>query len=275
MSPILDKITNTTTEHRDDFTITDRADLEKNEVDFGNGNFYYYYLAQDDMNRRYMNNAFFKIMEGVAVDNLTNGTSGTVGVIPRVQANGTTIQYTSGSMDLDAIHSLTRSLNFYGGTGEYHFLQDIYQRQETNDLLFGQYQNGAISYGSVGGSQEAAVSYGFSSFMIDGYTFHFFLNNMFSPEAVYHINPGALVPEKRNYGLLIPQKINSDAKTGKQFPSFQIIFQEVNGQRILTTETGMLAPQNKTTTANKTITMLSYPGARVFAANQYAIFDGQ
>lgn len=275
MSPILDKIFNTTTEHRDDFTITDRASLEKNEVDFGNGNYYYYYLAQDDMNRRYMNNAFFKIMEGVAVDNLTNGTVGTTGVIPRVSAAGTTIQYTSGSMAISDMHSITRSLNFYGGTGEYHFLQDIYQRQEMNDLLFGKYNNGAISYGSVGGSEEAAVSYGFSSFMIDGYTFHFFLNNMFSPEAVYHINPGALVPEKRNYGVLIPQKINSDAKTGKQFPSFQIIFQEVNGQRILTTETGMLAPQNKTTTANKTITMLSYPGVRVFAANQYLIFDGQ
>lgn len=275
MSPILDKIFNTTTEHRDDYTITDRADLEKNEVDFGNGNYYYYYLAQDDMNRRYMNNAFFKIMEGVAVDNLTNGTVGTTGVIPRVSAAGSTIQYTSGSMALSDIHTVTRSLNFYGGSGEYHFLQDIYQRQEMNDLLFGKYNNGAISYGSVGGSEEAAVSYGFSSFMIDGYTFHFFLNNMFSPEAVYHINPGALTPEKRNYGILIPQKINSDAKTGKQFPSFQIIFQEVNGQRILTTETGMLAPQNKTTTANKTITMLSYPGVRVFAANQYVIFDGQ
>ena len=275
MSPILDKIFNTTTEHRDDFTITDRASLEKNEVDFGNGNYYYYYLAQDDMNRRYMNNAFFKIMEGVAVDNLTNGTVGTTGVIPRVSAAGTTIQYSSGSMAISDMHSITRSLNFYGGTGEYHFLQDIYQRQEMNDLLFGKYNNGAISYGSVGGSEEAAVSYGFSSFMIDGYTFHFFLNNMFSPEAVYHINPGALVPEKRNYGVLIPQKINSDAKTGKQFPSFQIIFQEVNGQRILTTETGMLAPQNKTTTANKTITMLSYPGVRVFAANQFLIFDGQ
>lgn len=275
MSPILDKIYNTTTEHRDDYTITDRADLEKNEVDFGNGNYYYYYLAQDDMNRRYMNNAFFKIMEGVAVDNLTNGTVGTTGVIPRVSASGSTIQYTSGSMALADMHTITRSLNFYGGSGEYHFLQDIYQRQEMNDLLFGKYNNGAISYGSVGGSEEAAVSYGFSSFMIDGYTFHFFLNNMFSPEAVYHINPGALTPEKRNYGILIPQKINSDAKTGKQFPSFQIIFQEVNGQRILTTETGMLAPQNKTTTANKTITMLSYPGTRVFAANQYVIFDGQ
>jgi len=47
MSPLLDKIYNTTTEHRDDFTITDRADIEKNEVDFGNGNFYYYYLAME------------------------------------------------------------------------------------------------------------------------------------------------------------------------------------------------------------------------------------
>lgn len=279
MSPILDKIENTTTEHRDDFTITDRAAIEKNEVDFGNGNQYYYYLAQDDMNRRYMNNAFFKIMEGVAVDNIT-GTVGTTGVIPRVAANGTTIQYTSGQFggvsgtDMSNMQAITRSLNFYGGSGEYHFLQDIYQRQEINNLLFGKYANGAISYGSVGGSQEAAASYGFSSFMIDGYTFHFFLNNMFSPEAVYHINPGALVPEKRNYGVLIPQKINSDAKTGKQFPSFQIVFQEVNGQRILTTETGMLAPQNKTTTANKTLSMLSFPGVRVFAANQYAIVEG-
>lgn len=279
MSPILDKIENTTTEHRDDFTITDRAAIEKNEVDFGNGNQYYYYLAQDDMNRRYMNNAFFKIMEGVAVNNIA-GTVGTTGVIPRVAANGTTIQYTSGQFggvsgtDMSNMQAITRSLNFYGGSGEYHFLQDIYQRQEVNNLLFGKYANGAISYGSVGGSQEAAASYGFSSFMIDGYTFHFFLNNMFSPEAVYHINPGALTPEKRNYGVLIPQKINSDAKTGKQFPSFQIVFQEVNGQRILTTETGMLAPQNKTTTANKTISMLSFPGVRVFAANQYAIVEG-
>ena len=275
ISPLLDKITNTTTEHRDDFTITDRADIEKNEVDFGNGQFYYYYLAMDDMNKRYMNQAFFKIMEGVAVDNLSNGTVGTLGVIPRVSAAGSTIQYSASSGPTIAnIHTLTRTLNFYGGAGEYHFLQDIYQRQAVNDLLFGSYNNGAIRYASVGGSEEASVSYGFNSFSIDGYTFHFFLNNMFSPEAVYQINPGAQVPEKRNYGLLIPQKINNDAKTGKQFPSFQIVFQEVNGQRVLTTETGMLAPANKTTTANKTITMLSYPGVRTFAANQYAIFQG-
>jgi hypothetical protein len=226
-----------------------------------------------------MNNAFFKIMEGVAVDNIA-GTVGTTGVIPRVEAGGSTIQYTAGSFgggtgtDMANMQTITRTLNFYGGSGEYHFLQDIYQRQEVNNLLFGKYANGAISYGSVGGSQEAAASYGFSSFMIDGYTFHFFLNNMFSPEAVYHINAGALTPEKRNYGVLIPQRINSDAKTGKQFPSFQIVFQEVNGQRILTTETGMLAPSNKTTTANKTLSMLSYVGARTFAANQYAIVEG-
>ncbi len=276
MSPLLDKIFNTTTEHRDDYTITDRADIEKNEVDFGNGNYYYYYLAMDDMNRRYMNNLMFKVFEGTAIDNLgsVGGSVGTTGVLPRVAANGTTIQYTASTKPTIAdVHTLTRSLNFYGGAGEYHWLQDIYQRQALNDLLFGTYNQGAIRYASVGGSQEAAVSYGFSSFMIDGYTFHFFLNNMFSPEAVYHIAPST-TPEKRNYGCLIPQKINSDAKTGKQFPSFQIVFQEVNGQRILTTETGMLAPQNKTTDAQKTISMLSFPGVRTFAANQYAIFQG-
>jgi len=277
ISPLLDRITNTTTEHRDDYTITDRADIEKNEVDFGNGNFYYYYLAMDDMNKRYMNQAWFKMLEGVAIDNLGSygGSVGTTGVIPRVAAAGSTIQYTASTgPTLANIHTLTRTLNFYGGAGEYHWLQDIYQRQAVNDLLFGSYNNGAIRYASVGGNEEASVSYGFNSFSIDGYTFHFFLNNGFSPEAVYQINPGSQVPDKRNYGLLIPQKINNDAKTGKQFPSFQVVFQEVNGQRVLTTETGMLAPSNKTTTAQKTISMLSYPGVRTFAANQYAIFQG-
>jgi hypothetical protein len=181
--------------------------IEKNEVDFGNGQFYYYYLAMDDMNKRYMNQAFFKIMEGVAVDNLSNGTVGTLGVIPRVSAAGSTIQYSASSGPVIAdIHTLTRTLNFYGGAGEYHFLQDIYQRQAVNDLLFGKYNNGAIRYASVGGSEEASVSYGFNSFSIDGYTFHFFLNNMFSPEAVYQINPGAQVPEKRKLWFINPSK---------------------------------------------------------------------
>jgi hypothetical protein len=52
---------------------------------------------------------------------------------------------------------LTNVLDANGGPREYHFLQDLNQRQDINNLLFGIYKNGAISYGSVGLSQEAAV----------------------------------------------------------------------------------------------------------------------
>ena len=59
------------------------------------------------------------------------------------------------------------------------------------------------------------------------------------------------------------------------YPSFQIIWQKApDGTRIQTWETGAAAPQNKTTTMERNISMMSYFGARTIAANQFAEFLG-
>jgi hypothetical protein len=85
--------------------------------------------------------------------------------------------------------NLTNVLDANGGPREYHFLQDLLQRQDINNLLFGIYKNGAISYASVGFSQEAAVSYGFKGFSTDTFDFHFHRYKGFTAPALFGYVP--------------------------------------------------------------------------------------
>jgi hypothetical protein len=274
LAPIWDKIVNTTTEHRDDFNISDVADMEKQVIPIA-GTPYYRVKAIDNMNRRYMNNQFFKIMEGVQVNNIS-GTYGTIGVIPRVAANGTNVQYTAGAPTLADIRALTRGLNFYGSPGEYHALTDFSAKADISDFLFTTFKTAfnAVSYESVGGNKEAAVAYGFDTFRMDNVTLHFFNNPMFNTEQVYKRSP-SLASYYNNYMLLVPQRTNTDPQNGMSYPSLQIVYQLApDGTRIQTFPTGGAAPSNKTTKMEHNITMISYPGARVFGAQQFASLKG-
>ena len=282
-SPIWDKITNTITEHRDDFTITDIADMEKQEIMLVNGKPYYRYIAIDDINRRYLNEQSWKIMEGVAVTNtglnanIGNGnTNGTKGVIPFVQAGGSTVQWTAANgIQIGDFQALARQLSYYGSASEYHLLMDLNSKQAFDNFLFTTYKNtyDAASYESVGKSKEASAAYGFDTFRMNGITWHSYVNPQFTPDMVYK-RPFTLGSSYNNFSLAIPQKQNL-SKDNKTYPSFQIIWQrQPNGNRVTVAETGLMAPNNKTTTANRTYTQIGYYGVRVFGANGYAIFQG-
>ena len=130
-----------------------------------------------------------------------------------------------------------------------------------------------VNWEHVGGSKEASVAYGFDTWRMNDITWHFFHNPQFTPEMVYK-RPTPLGSAYDNFSLCIPQRQNI-GRNGEIYPSFQIVYQKPrNGDRIITAETGLLSPMNKTTTAERTFTMLSYYGARVFGANGYAIFTG-
>ena len=284
LAPVYDKIFNTTTEHRDDFDISDFALIEKQEVMLVDGQPFYYNLAQDDMNKRYMNNMFFKVMEGNTVNNLNNGTFGTIGVQQRVSANGSTVQYTSGNPTRSDFQTLTRALNFFGSPGEYHMLNEFYAKQAISNMLFDLFKGtfNAASYESVGGSKEAAAAYGFDTFKLDGITFHMSQSSMYNTEMVYKRVPQASTGSYyRGFSICIPQRINQDPKmkdgsgNAMSYPSFQIVWQKApDGTRIQTWETGAAAPSNKTTTMERNISMMSYFGARTIAPNQFAEFIG-
>jgi hypothetical protein len=275
LDPLFDKISNTTTQIRDDYKTTDLAMMEKLQINLGGGSGFYYKLAQTEMNKRFLTSIDYAIMEGCVADQLDNGSTGTTGVIERAESAGGTVTYaTSTGIDTDNIHELNRTLDWSGTGSEVHWLQDIYQNQGLTDALFDKYQNGAIVWGSVGGSKEAAVSYGFSSLFIGNRTFHLFKNKCWSPEGQYNIS-SLMTPNRRNFGLIVPQMVNTDPKTGKKLPSFQIVYQEaVPGVKVNTWEYGGMARQNKTSKAELNIAQTAYVGARVFAANQFAIIKG-
>ena len=194
IAPVWDRVTNTVTEHRDDFTITDIADMEKQEVFLIDGKPYIFDIAVDDLNKRYLNDQFWKLMEGVTVTNTgltaaTGGgiTNGTKGVIPYANANGSTIQYTAGAVTIADWQALARQVIYYGNSSEYHMLMDQLSKQTMDTFLNTTYKGSfnQASYESVGGSKESGGAYGFDTFRINGITWHLFMNPQFTTSKIY------------------------------------------------------------------------------------------
>jgi hypothetical protein len=273
--PLENKISNTTTEIREVWRQTDRSMIEELNFNF-NGQPFYKYRGMDTAQRRFLNSKAFKLLMGDSADNLgaLGGSVGTQGAIPRTRTGGQTLTYTPGSMSITDIHAVTRTADFNGGAQEYHWLQDVFQNQEFNDELFGQYNGGAIIWNSVGGSADIAIGYGFASVAIDGYTLHLRKELVFSPEAVYGAAPTVGVPEFRNFGWFVPQQQHTDPVRKATIPSVRIVYNAVEGDsEIKVWETGAFANANKTNVAELCVNWLQYCGMEMFGANQFIILE--
>lgn len=267
---------NTATVARASVKSSDLAAMNKTQIDFGNGNFYEPYLAVKEMNTQMMASMEDIFMEGVQYSNIS-GTTGTTGVIPDVLSRGSEVDYVAQNFTIGDFQNVTNVLDANGGPREYHGLQSLTQRQDINNLLFGKYPNGAISYGSVGFSQEAAVSYGFMSFSTDTFDFHFHRYKGMSAEPVFGYTP--TVGDYRAYwGLMVPQGTVQDAKDGDATrPYMQMVYQQnpdiPAGMRIYSWSLGYTQP-TKTTEASNKYEQICYIGSRVTAAEQFVVLKG-
>lgn len=267
---------NTATVIRASVKASDLAGMNKTQIDFGGGNHYEPALAIQTMNQNMMMNIEDAVMEGVPYSNIS-GTVGTVGVLPDVAARGSEIDYVSTAFAIGDFQNLTNVLDANGGPREYHFLQDLKQRQDINNLLFGIYRNGAITYGSVGYSQEAAASYGFKSFSTDTFDFHFHRYKGFTAQAIFGYTP-TVGDYRANFGLAVPQGNVQDAKEGSVTrPYMQWVYQQnpdiAAGQRIYSWDLGY-TKNTKTTEASNKYEQIAYVGSRTIAAEQFSILRG-
>lgn len=266
---------NTATVLRASVKASDLAGMNKTQIDFGNGSHYLPTLAVMTMNQQMMMNIEDAVMEGVPYSNIS-GTVGTVGVLPDVTSRGSEVDYISTNFIVGDFQNLTNVLDSNGGPREYHFLQDLGQRQAINNLLFGIYRNGAISYGSVGATAEAAASYGFKSFSTDTFNFHFYRYKAFSAQAAFGYVP-TMGDYRANFGLAVPQGNMVDAKDGGSRPYMQWVYQQnpdiPTSQRIYSWDLGYTRP-TKTTEASNKYEQIAYVGSRVTAAEQFAILRG-
>ncbi len=266
---------NTATVARASVKSSDLASMNKTQIDFGNGNFYEPFLAVKEMNTQMMASVEDIVMEGVPSANIS-GTNGTDGVIPIVQSRGSEVDYIAQNFQVGDFQNITNVLDANGGPREYHGLQALTQRQDINNLLFGIYRNGAISYESVGFSQEAATSYGFKGFSTDTFDFHFHRYKGMSAEALF-----GYVPTQGDYrayfGLFVPQGMTQDAKDDSTRPYMQFVYQQnpdiPAGMKIYSWSLGYTQP-TKTTEASNKYEQISYVGSRVTAAEQWVILRG-
>ena len=266
---------NTATVLRASVKASDLAGMNKTQINFGNGNFYEPALAVQTMNENMLVNIEDAVLEGVPYSNIA-GTVGTVGVMVDVAARGSEIDYVTQSFAIGDFQNLTNVLDSNGGPMEYHFLQDLKQRQDINNLLFGIYRNGAISYGSAGGNAVNSAAYGFNGFSTDAFTFHFHRYKGFTPQMVFGYTP-TQGDYRANFGLAVPQGTTVDAKDNTTRPYMQFVYQQnpdiTAGQKIYSWELGY-TKGTKTTEASNKYEQICYVGSRTVAAEQFSFLRG-
>ena len=295
--PIDERITNTTTEIRDDWNATDRAEMEAVYYDYTNDGGFgsaginrgkqgaYTYRGLVLANRRFLNNVDFKLMKGGVQTNtgLNAGTVGTKGLVPEIVARGNAVTYSLGSLGISKLHAITAQMDVYGNAQSAMWLMDIFQRQEFDDTLFAQYPAGAYVWGSGTASQNATVAYGFDAFKIDNYMLKLGKYAGFNTEVTHKRTPA--VDQYRNFGIIIPEG-EVTAKYGNgggvqrgRLKNIQIMYQEpmgggtiANGVKVW--EYGAGAPENLTATMQHTVSMITYKGIRLAGAQQFFTVSG-
>jgi len=272
--PKLYRYDNTATVLRASVKASDLASMNKTQIDFGEDEFYLPRLAVKTMNEAMMVSIEDAVMEGVPYSNTSD--IGTIGCIPEVVSRGSDVVYTQYNFTIGDFQNLTKVIDYNGGPAEYHFLQDIQQRQDINNLLFGKYPNGMVTYGSVGFGQEAAVSYGFKSFATDTYSFHFHRYKGFSAPSLFGYQP-TVGDYRAFFGLVVPQGMTQDAKMGSTRPYLQWVYQRnpeiPAGVKIYSWDLGY-TKNTKTTEASNKYEQICYVGSRVTAAEQFSLLRG-
>jgi hypothetical protein len=284
-----EKYQNNITEMRESWSATDLAEMTEvfynsgvsgNEMAGGAqaGTSYFTYKGLVKSNQRFINNVEFKLMRGNIVNNTgltTTSSVGSEGIIPKILADGETIGYTPGTLDIAKMHEITRVMDVNGCANENIWLQDIFQRQNFSDGLFKEFPAGAYVWGSNEKSEEAAINYGVETLRIDGYMFKVKKYKQFNTEMTTGITP--VNDFFRNFGMICPQGETRDAKdVTKSYKNITVMYQQppkggTTGNAIRVWQWGGGSQNPTTGTMTDNIETITYRGTRVVAANQFII----
>ena len=278
---------NNITEIRDGWSNTDLAQMAETYYEYpvsadmaANGVTAFTYKGMYKTLVRFKNNVEAKLMRGNLQTNHSSGmtnSQGAQGIIPKVVANGETVSYTPGSLDIAKLHEITRIMDVNGCAKQSAWLSDIFQRQDFSDGIFAAYPAGAFVYGTGEKSKEASVAYGFQEIFIDGYLLSVKKYSQFNTEVTT-----GLTPENdyfRNFGLIYPMGESKDARTAQTYKNITVMYQEppkggTVGNGIRVWQYGGGSPNPTDGTMTNQIAMLTYRSTRVCAANQFIIVQG-
>lgn len=282
-----EKYTNSITEMRETWTATDLAEATdvyytggfSGDHPAGGGQAGYSLFTKKGLiksNVRFKDQVELKLMRGNIVNNtgLTSTTSvGSEGVIPKILADGETVGYTPGNLDIAKLHEITRVMDVNGCANQGMWLQDIFQNQNFSDGLFAAFPAGAFQWGSNEKSEEALINYGTRAINIDGYMLSVKKYKLFNSEYMTGVTPQN--DFFRNYGFIMPMGETRDAKdVTKSYKNVTVMTQPVpqggsvgNNIRVWQHGGASLNPTNGT--MNDNVELYTLRGTRVVASNQF------
>ena len=280
------KYDNNITEIRDGWSNTDLAQMADTYYEYpvsadmaANGVTAFTYKGMYKTLVRFKNNVEAKLMRGNIQNNTgLSNSPGAQGIIPKALADGETVGYTPGTLDIAKLHEITRIMDVNGASKQSAWLTDIYQRQDFSDGIFAAYPAGAFLYGSGEKSKEASVAYGFQEILIDGYLLSVKKYPQFNSEVTVGLTPQ--VDYFRNFGMIYPMGETKDSRTAQTYKNITVMYQEPpkggtvgNGIRVWQYGGGSPNPTDGTMTTQ--IAMITYRSTRVCAANQFIVVQGQ
>ena len=282
------KYDNNITEIREEYQATDLAEMTDIYYNSGvtgdvingigqAGTSYFTYKSMVKTDVRYINSTESRLMRG---DNITNtglisSTSvGTQGFIPKITADGETVNYTPGTLDIAKLHEITRIMKVNGCAPQNTWLMDIYQRQDFSDGIFKEYPAGAYVWGQGSNSKEASVAYGCQELWIDGVLFQVKEYKPFNTEVTTGLTPTN--DYFRYYGIIAPNGTSVDAKDYTQMKNISVMYQEppkggTVGNGIRTWAYGGGSVNATDGTMRDSVSYISYKGLRVVCPNQFVI----
>lgn len=285
------KYDNNITAIREEYKATDFAEMSEVWYDTGvsgtalngvnqAGTSYFTYKALVKSDRRFLNSIESKLMRGDQVTNtglLNTPPTGSQGFIPKISADGETVGYTPGTMDIAKFHQITRVMDVNSCAKQNIWLQDIFQSQDFSDGLFKEYPAGAFVWGKNENSEEAAIAYGTRQLLIDGYLFQVKKYSPWNTEVQTGHTPQ--VDYFRNYGVISPMGSTQDAKNFTQLKNITIMYQNppaggTIGNAIRVWDWGGGSRNATDGTMRDNISMISYRGIRVAASNQFITVTG-
>lgn len=281
------KYQNTITEMRETWTATDLAEMTEVYYTGGfsgdtpaggaqSGTSLFTLKGLVKSNTRFKDDVELKLMRGDVVTNTglqTTTSVGAQGLIPKILADGETVGYTPGSLDIPTLHTITRIMDINGCANQGMWMQDIFQNQNFSDGLFAAFPAGAWSWGTNANSQEAAINYGSKSVNIDGYMLNVKKYKLFNSEYMVGLTPN--IDRFRNYGFIAPMGETRDAKdVTKSYKNLTVMYQQPtkggtigNGIRVWQHGGASQNPTSGTMTDN--VEMITYRSLRCVAANQF------
>lgn len=283
------KYSNTVTTVRDDWQATDDAQMTTvwyNEGVAGSpqggvgqaGTSYFTYKALVETEKRFLNQLEEKLMLGGTVTNSGLGTSsGSQGFIDKVLERGQVINYGSGTIDIAKMHEITNAMAVQGCPKQAMWITDLFQKQQISDSLKNEFPAGAFVWGSGEKSEEASLAYGFDKLSIDGYVFQIGKTRTFNTEIKYGKTPSS--DYFRNFGVICPLGETVNPKNGGKMKNLSVMVQNPvgggttgNGIRVWTHGGASMNPTDGTLVGK--ISMVTYRGTRVTAANQFITVQG-